>query len=80
MTFSTNNRRSGPWLTGGATIASAIGINRHDIPDLVKNEGFPAFKYRGRWRALPDDIESWSRGIASKHRRKPRRRPPRAGR
>lgn len=65
------------WLTGGAAIAAEMGINRRDLPDLVARDGFPAFKYRGRWRVLPDDVLAWSRTVAARHRKKNRRRPPR---
>lgn len=57
------------WLTGADAIAAVIGMNRNDIPNLVKTEGFPAFKWRGRWRALPEDISKWSRSMAKKYRR-----------
>lgn len=59
----------GLWWTGGDTIAANLGINRHDIRELVRNEGFPAFKWRGRWRILPEDAIKWSRSMARKYKR-----------
>jgi hypothetical protein len=57
------------WLTGCDAIASAVGIDRRDIPVLVRTENLPAFKWRGRWRALPEDLSRWSKSMAKKYRR-----------
>lgn len=58
------------WLTGAAAIAKSIGMGRNDIPMLVAEEGFPAFKYRQRWRALPEDVLRWTQSKAKMHRRR----------
>ena len=56
------------WLSGCEMIAAILGVNRHDIPDLVKNEDLPAFKWRGRWRLLHEDVPKWTRNMAKKYR------------
>lgn len=56
------------WLSSAEDIAAAIGRNRHDIPRLVDDEGLPAFKFYGKWTALPHDIDVWGRTMAKKYR------------
>jgi hypothetical protein len=65
-----NGSRDGSvWVTGAQTIASKIGVDHRDIPELVRTENLPAFKWRGRWRALPEDLSKWSRSMAKRYRR-----------
>lgn len=57
------------WLIGAKSIAAYVGVDHREIADLVTDEGLPAFKWRGRWRALPEEIRKWSFTIATRCRR-----------
>lgn len=48
-------------IVGAKSIAQTIGEGRNDIPRLVAQEGLPAWKKRGTWRALPEDLTEWLR-------------------
>lgn len=57
------------WLIGAKAIATYIGFDHREIPNLVADEGLPAFQWRGRWRALPEEIRKWTHTIATRSRR-----------
>lgn len=59
--------QSGIWLNGAKAIAEYVGIDYRELQDVVQDEGLPAFKWRGKWRALPDDLQKWSRAIAKRY-------------
>jgi hypothetical protein len=54
-------------ITSAARIAREIGEGKNDIPRLVEKEGLPAWKKRGKWRALPDELADWLREQRKKH-------------
>lgn len=57
------------WLANAQEIGAAIGRSRYEIPVLVRDENFPAFKFYGRWTALEDEVLKWCRAQHVKHRR-----------
>lgn len=64
-----NPKQTRPWISGGERIGRFAGINRRDIAQLVETEALPAFKWRGRWRALPEDLTTWTRKMVKKYGR-----------
>lgn len=69
--MTTRDRETGRlWFSSAAEIGRAIGRCRHDIPRLVVRDGLPAFKYGGKWTALPSDVETWTRNMARKYRKR----------
>jgi hypothetical protein len=54
------------WLSTADEIAAAIGRSARSIPRLVKTDGLPAFKFYGKWTALPEQVKSWSRQVAER--------------
>lgn len=48
-------------LRGATEIAEFIKEDAKKIPELVKNEGLPAWKREGRgpWRALNFELQNW---------------------
>lgn len=48
------------WLSGAGEIGSYIGITQSGaIRRLVLENGLPAKKLFGLWRALPADLDEW---------------------
>lgn len=68
------------WLIGAKSIGAYVGVDHREIADLVNDEGLPAFKWRGRWRALPEEIRKWTHTIATRSRRQRTGPPARARR
>jgi hypothetical protein len=58
------------WFSNANEIGAAIGRSRYQIPRLVRTEDLPAFKFYGRWTALPIEIQRWCVKQDRKHRRK----------
>lgn len=57
-------RARGPLVYRGAKeICGAVGVSYKEISLHVKELGLPAFKIRGNWVALPEDLLAWVVGL-----------------
>lgn len=56
-------------LKGAKEIAEAGGFCWKQITTMVKDEGLPAFKRKGKgtWLAVPDDIAKWVKDQREKY-------------
>lgn len=52
-------------LRGARMICEAVGENHKEIVSLVRDKGLPAWKReeKGTWRALPEDLRRWVKGL-----------------
>jgi hypothetical protein len=55
------------WLASAEEIGKALGCSRYQVPRLVSREDLPAFKFFGRWTALPSDLQKWCTSQRTKH-------------
>jgi hypothetical protein len=55
------------WLSNATEIGAAIGRSRYEVPNLVKNDNLPAFKFYGRWTAIPAELKRWCIGQSIQH-------------
>jgi hypothetical protein len=65
------------WLRGAAEIASTIGVDRNQVPELVDKHKLPAFKYLGRWTLITADLPEWMQHIKLNFYEGPLKRNPR---
>lgn len=48
-------------IAGLDNIAQEMGCSKKTLYKWIKARGFPAFKMDGVWRALPKEMEEWTR-------------------
>lgn len=62
------------WYSNAKEIGRAIGRSSKEIPRLVDQDGLPAFYYRRRWTATPEDLKKWARGISLRYKARQHRK------
>jgi len=47
-------------------VAKVLRLHPYTVRRLCREKRVPAFKFGGQWRFRKDEIDAWSKGIASK--------------